>query len=566
MKAATLLLGLASASFAADLPVVDLGYELHRAFSLNHTTGQYNFSNIRYAAPPLGDLRFRAPVAPEKNRSHVQTGDVGRMCPQATPLWETAIEPSFLLSLLYNTTFTKSTNISSYNYTAEKIDPRVTEDCLFLDVVVPQKIFDRARSYTNSTKNKSFIPKNKLAPVLVWIYGGGYVGGDKSGQDPTGLITRSQVVGEGVVYVALNYRLGAFGWLGGESIKANGTANAALHDQRFALDWVYKNIHLFGGDPTRVTVMGESAGGGSIMHQITAYGGNAGPSPFKQAILQSPGWVPIPDERQPEQTLQQFLDVLNVSTIDEARKLPSSKLIAANAYQVATKSQWGSFIYGPVVDGTFVPELPGKLLKEGNFDHNLNIMVGHNADEGLVFTSPDSRDENGLTMQLKQQFPYMKKNVSDYVANTLYPPKYDGSYGYTTPLARAALVISDLVFVCNTDYFNRAYENQTYAYEFSVPPAIHGQDVGYTFFNKGEQSGNSLLGKQNSTVAEVMQDYFTSFAQSGKPRSPLGPGFHQYGEKGTLVDLSTTKIARERDPTNNPRCRFWQTANFAGEA
>lgn len=312
--------------------------------------------------------------------------------------------------------------------------------------------------------------------------------------------------------------------------------------------------------------MGESAGGGSIMHQITAYGGNAGPSPFKQAILQSPGWVPIPDERQPEQTLQQFLDVLNVSTIDEARKLPSSKLIAANAYQVATKSQWGSFIYGPVVDGTFVPELPGKLLKEGNFDHNLNIMVGHNADEGLVFTSPDSRDENGLTMQLKQQFPYMKKNVSDYVANTLYPPKYDGSYGYTTPLARAALVISDLVFVCNTDYFNRAYENQTYAYEFSVPPAIHGQDVGYTFFNKGEQSGNSLLGKQNSTVAEVMQDYFTSFAQSGKPRSPLGPGFHQYGEKGTLVDLSTTKIARERDPTNNPRCRFWQTANFAGEA
>lgn len=129
------------------------------------------------------------------------------MCPQATPLWETAIEPSFLLSLLYNTTFTKSTNISSYNYTAEKIDPRVTEDCLFLDVVVPQKIFDRARSYTNSTKNKSFIPKNKLAPVLVWIYGGGYVGGDKSGQDPTGLITRSQVVGEGVVYVALNYRV-----------------------------------------------------------------------------------------------------------------------------------------------------------------------------------------------------------------------------------------------------------------------------------------------------------------------------------------------------------------------
>ncbi|KAJ5905017.1 uncharacterized protein N7473_001933 [Penicillium subrubescens] len=562
MKVVLSLLGLALACYASDLPVVDLGYELHQAISLNSTSGLYNFSNIRYAAPPLGDLRWRAPVLPKQNRTHVQTGDVGRICPQASTIWEDDIEPAFILSLLYNTTFTKSTNISSYTYEPAKVDPRTAEDCLFLDVVVPQKIFDRAKKHTDRGQHKSFVPKNKLAPVLVWIYGGGYVGGEKSSNDPTGLIERSQVVGDGVVYVALNYRLGAFGWLSGDAIIANGTANAALHDQRFALDWVYKNIHLFGGDPTRITVMGESAGGGSIMHQVTAYGGNAGPSPFKQAIIQSPGWVPIMDDEQPEQTLQQFLGILNVSTIEEARNLSSEKLIAANSYQIATKSEWGSFIYGPVVDGSFVPALPGKLLAEGNFDRNLNIMVGHNTDEGLVFTSPDSRNESGLTALLHQQFPYMKKNVSDYISNVLYPPKYDGSYGYTSSLTRAALAISDLIFVCNTDYFNRAFHNQTFAYEFSISPALHGQDVSYTFYNNGSSATGSILGVQNVTVAEVMQDYFTSFAQCGEPSSPLGPAFHRYGQRGSLMNIGNHTISPERDPTDNPRCRFWQTAPF----
>jgi acetyl esterase/lipase len=140
-------------------------------------------------------------VIPKQNRTHIQTGDVGRICPQATPIWEDDIEPAFILSLLYNTTFTKSTNISEYPYEPAKMDPRTTEDCLFLDVVVPQKIFDRAKQY------KSFVPKHKLAPVLVWIYGGGYVGGEKSSNNPTGLIERSQVLGDGIVYVALNYRV-----------------------------------------------------------------------------------------------------------------------------------------------------------------------------------------------------------------------------------------------------------------------------------------------------------------------------------------------------------------------
>jgi len=359
--------------------------------------------------------------------------------------------------------------------------------------------------------------------------------------------------------------LGAFGWLSGETLAANGTANAGLHDQRFALDWVYKNIHLFGGDGTRVTVMGVSAGGGSIMHQMTAYGGNAGPSPFQQAIVQSPGWVPIIDDTQQEQTLQQFLGILNVSTIEQARQLPTEKLIAANAYQVA-KAEWGDFVYGPVVDGTFVPALPGQLLQKGNFDRNINVMVGHNADEGLSFVSPAARNSRWLTTALQEYYPYIRPNVTDYITKVLYPAQYDGSYGYTTPLERAALLFSELNFVCNTDYINRAYHGQSYAYEFSVPPALHGQDVLYTFYDNGSNYLSSSvdgLSVTNVTIAEVMQDYFTSFVQAGTPKSSLGPKFPRHGPRAQLINIGNTTIQPMHDPSDNPRCRFWQTAPYA---
>lgn len=121
----------------------------------------------------------------------------------------------------------------------------------------------------------------KADNLVVWIYGGGYTGGDKSGINggsPAGLIHRSN---GSIIYIAINYRLGAFGWLSGPTFQQSGSANAGLLDQRFALEWVQKYIHLFGGDPNRVTIMGESAGGGSVMHQITAYGGLKGPVPFQ---------------------------------------------------------------------------------------------------------------------------------------------------------------------------------------------------------------------------------------------------------------------------------------------
>ena len=187
----------------------------------------------------------------------VNDGSIGRICPQASPAWE-LVAAQFLPAYLTGQPFNLSAAEAAIAQAASSQpvqDPRTTEDCLFLDVVVPRTIFHKATRRVNATAG---------APVLVWIYGGGYTAGEKTGFgqfNPAGLIDVSQTDGsEGVVFVSLNYRLGAFGWLAGPTLQSDGTANAALYDQRLALQWIQQNIHLFGGDPNRVTVMGESAG------------------------------------------------------------------------------------------------------------------------------------------------------------------------------------------------------------------------------------------------------------------------------------------------------------------
>jgi carboxylesterase type B len=112
-------------------------------------------------------------------------------------------------------------------------------------------------------------------------------------------------------------------------------------------------------------VFGQSAGAGSILHQITAFGGRVARSPFRQAILQSPDFQPFPGRWEQDQLLQRFLGLLNVSTIEDARRLPYGTLSAANI-QIVAGSPYGTFTFAPAVDGTFSPALPGSLLPRGH--------------------------------------------------------------------------------------------------------------------------------------------------------------------------------------------------------
>ena len=127
---------------------------------------------------------------------------------------------------------------------------------------------------------------------------------------------------------------------------SGGTANAGLLDQQLAFKWVQQYIHLFGGDPTRVTLMGESAGGGSILHQITAPLGDT-PSLFKQVIIQSPEIVPLPCKNEQEEYFKGFLQTANLSSLEEARDLPTDALMGANA-ELIGGAFYGSYVFGEV--------------------------------------------------------------------------------------------------------------------------------------------------------------------------------------------------------------------------
>ncbi|KAF1991501.1 carboxylesterase family protein [Aulographum hederae CBS 113979] len=554
----------------AYLPVVDLVYELHQALVYDSTGDFYNFSNIRYAAPPVGDLRFREPQPPTENRGEVQTGAQGRICPQASPIWEGVQYQLVVEPVINNGTWDQSEyslakagnalsvlEVSSPDFPQ---DPRATEDCLFLDVVVPRKAFESAGQSNGSG-----------APVLVWIYGGGYVNGEKgrfNSGDPAGLLSRSaSTQNQDMIYVSLNYRLGAFGWLSGSLIAENGVANAGLYDQRFALEWVQKKIHLFGGDPQHVTVIGESAGGGSIMHQTTAYGGTRGPAPFQRAIPQSPGFFPAASKSLQDRITASFLDYCNVSTIDEARNLPSSDLILANSRQIM-HSSYSTYTYGPTVDGVFVPDTPSRLLAAGKFDRNVEVMVGHNGDEGLYFADPFIRTESNLTDFLTLNFPTAPMDVLDFITTSLYPPDYSGRYGYLDIFSRVNLLISELLFTCNNVYLATSKPgNETYSYLFNVSTALHGQDIAYTFFTPATSNlsdddyGSPIIPK----IVDVLQDYIVSFTVSGEPASKVEgiPDLLLYGNNATTQVIQGNgstgiwSVFRQSELEMTGRCAWW---------
>ncbi|KAI4182608.1 MAG: hypothetical protein LQ346_006542, partial [Caloplaca aetnensis] len=207
-------------------------------------------------------------------------------------------------------------------------DPSETEDCLFLDVLVPEQIFNRKTG-------------RKKAPVLVWIHGGGFTGGYKTQYPPTTLIKQSYSgPANGVIFVALNYRLGAFGWLAG----GGAVANAGLLDQQLALKWVGDHIASFGGDPKQVTVIGESAGAGSIMFHLSSDSNMSKPPLFQQAILQSPFFFPDPGQTRTENVAEQFFQLSGVDKLSDARAVQAETLRTAN-YRMVLDAPYGQFSF-----------------------------------------------------------------------------------------------------------------------------------------------------------------------------------------------------------------------------
>lgn len=242
-----------------------------------------------------------------------------------------------------------------------------SEDCLNLNVIRPSKAV-----------------KDSKLPVLVWIYGGGLRQG--SSADPmwnlTYVVDTSVRNEQPIIAVSINYRLGFFGFPGGEASLKAGITNLGLKDQRLALQWVQENIGAFGGDPTKVTIWGESAGGSSVAFQLTSYGGNGGEGLFRAGILVSgfaTGQNPKVNASELEDGYQSVVANAGCDTAEDTlaclRSAPLEKLYPG--VQTGSPSTFGT-----IIDGDFIQQEPARELAAGRVTR-VPIILGGDSDEGL---------------------------------------------------------------------------------------------------------------------------------------------------------------------------------------
>ncbi|KFX87272.1 hypothetical protein V490_08392 [Pseudogymnoascus sp. VKM F-3557] len=428
---------------------VDLQYAVYKG-AFDASTGLNTWKGIRYAAAPIGPLRWKAPQAPATNRTVTPATQLGPICPQSYPT-------------IPNAPFIPG-----------------NEDCLFLNVYAPANA-------------------NNL-PVLVWIHGGGYGYGDAT-QDMTEILAANN---NGFVVVALQYRLGAFGFLSSAEVKSKGVVNAGLLDQDYALKWIQKYICLFGGNNRSVTISGNSAGAGSVMYHALTKGGTDGTALFQNAIVSSP-YLPVQDNYDATFPTQRFYD------FSVAAGCPSSGavldcLIAKDSMtlqqasnQVSTTGTYGTWAFLPVTDGTFIKDLPSKQLLAKKVNGK-RILVGSNANEGALFVPPTISTEADLVAWLHLEFP----NLSDGDITQIlaaYPsssgpvnpndPKFATTgLGPATALnvsqvatgqqQRGNNIYAEATFVCPAYWLASAYTGNgrtAYKYQYSIPFGGHTDDL-----------------------------------------------------------------------------------------
>ncbi|KAK2775726.1 hypothetical protein FQN52_007186 [Onygenales sp. PD_12] len=549
--------GTALAAPADDLPTVDLGYEVHQALSFNSTTGIYKFSNIRFAQAPVGDLRFASPLPPQGRSEEVQRGELDVHCPQALPMFSIMGE-MYKVAYVANTPFNLTQTVETYESAMENIPATIegifgdlvqSEDCLFLDVVVPEGVFKRADS-------------GRGAAVMVWFFGGGNVSGHKT-EDPSGLIEASQASGDdGIIWVSINYRLGTLGFSSGPKFQSEGGApNAALLDQRLALEWVQEHIHKFGGDRDRVTIFGISAGAGDVLHQVTAYGGEK-PAPFKHALTMSQAFVPSVSTAGQDNMWATFLETANVSSLEEARALSSEAAILANTLSVGRSPY---LYYGPAVDGDFVPEFAGTLLEKGNFAQGVKMMMSFVRNEYPTMSNPLVTDDEKYAEWFRTHFPGISDDVLAHLVNDLYPPVLDGPHGYDNTYDRMIQSGAEFFITCSTLFVDKALRNETHVFQFSVqtegaPQAVHADDKPYLYYP------NTDAKVRDVDIALAYQEYVTSFALTGTPVARNGPEFPMYGPDARILNFTLDGIVTATDPNANERCNWWQKGLFAPDA
>ncbi|KAF8272605.1 carotenoid ester lipase precursor [Lactarius quietus] len=428
------------------------------------------FLGIPFAQPPVGNLRFRHPQAPDPYFGIYNATAFGLSCPQQASTL--AIPNGFPQETVDYLRLTGNGGSGTI------LDG---EDCLTLNVVVPA-----------NTK-----PGSKL-PVVVWIFGGETYAMPFDIYDGGVIVNRSIALEQPVVYVSMNYRVSAFGFLASQEVKDAGVGNLGLWDQRLALRWIQKYICAFGGDPSKVTIWGQSSGAMSVSLQMLAHGGDT-EGLFCAAFMQSGSPIPVGDI-----TLgQPYYDILvertncagSSDTLECLRATPYNQLKAAI---LSTPSLYSyrslALAWTPRVDGIFLVDDPQKLVQQGKVAC-VPFVTGNCDDEGTLFSVSQLNvtTEAELRTYLSEFFftdeteAQMDELLKVYPQNvTRGSPYYTGTQNALTPeFKRLASILGDLVFQSPRRFFLNAVSDKqnTWSYlskrlkSLPVLGSVHASDL-----------------------------------------------------------------------------------------
>jgi para-nitrobenzyl esterase len=456
-----------------------------------------SFKGIPFAAPPVGELRWRAPQ-PAPSWTGVRMADqFGPACMQHQP--RNAVQP-----------------IST------------SEDCLTLNVWVPAK------------------PQNAKLPVMVWIFGGAFVSG--AGSFPA--YDGANLAKENVIVVTLNYRLGRFGWFGHPALtkeNPNGPlGNYGLMDQIAALQWVQQNIAAFGGDVGNVTIFGESAGGMSVNLLMIS---PAAKGLFHKAITESGlGRTPArplhgeggkaPSAEALGETLAKSAGVAD-DDLKALRAIPADRVLGPPLTDVTDS---GNPL--PIVDGRIVPKNVDEAFAHGE-QYKIPFLIGTNDNEASLFPFVASHPESVLgplppeaRAKIVELYDVDKTGDQSMIAAGLSTDTV-----FTEParfLARSMMQAGAPVYLYRFAYVAEKLRNE-------VAGAGHGSEVVYVFNTLGARF--AAANDHDKAVAKQMSAYWVSFARNGDPNGADRPNWPRYaaGDDALLEFSKDGPVARHNE-------------------